>query len=528
MLLSTSFSLDCNSQICFFQLFNQSICHRIADKEEEDSDSTQDLSARQHPEEFSEEDDEEERFVESFFPTSQEETQRHSNKHKEPSGKRPKKSKHSKESRGSSSQKRHSQQRGVLSDTAAQNRQNRRVENSASMSGSAGKRGKSTEKVLQDEIQKLQAQLEENRRNHEVELAQARNSAPRSKKRKGTSGCFHHQVPVNQELADRVAVVAGTNLWRTCKFLADEKQLMSACEIVMTNIPEVAGLVADDNQDKDDNLEAFFHNYGEIIARTINVKRGDVQSGLKKAYEARAATGASMPDPTQLGDVIRRVGLEFDPEDPSKNAENREWFLWYWEHLLPKVGGKNSWGHSIRCYGTISKHTLPDDPKKKYITSSDEALVLVLYENCGQRFPYSADCQKKGLKVDKSHKKYQSRWTDARAGQCKWGGWNLKGRMRYIELRGKISKAKRKEHVQAVEAHALGEIQAKYNIGTRQPAKKKGAKVKDFEGKEEGFATFGVESSDEETEEGEEEGGSSDFEELGDNYQSPPKKAREA
>ena len=455
------------------------------------------------------------------MPASQVETQVHSNKHKHKS-----KSKHKKrDSRGSSSQHSHRHsQRGVLSDTAAQNRQNRRVENSASMSGGAGKRtgSRTLEKQLQAQIAKLKAQIDEREKTYLEELAQVRKSAPKSKRRKHNHGGYATSVPVSTELDERVADVAGSELWRTCKFLADEDQLDQACELVMAEIPEVAGLVEEDNDDREMNIQAFKEHYGETICKVINVKRGDVQSGLKKAYEARVAAGLSVPTPSQLGKVIRRVGLDFDPEDPDKNAEQREWFLWYWEHLLSKVGGKATWGHTIRCYGTISKHAPPDNPKKKYITSSDEALVLVLYENCGQRFPYTAECMAAGTKPDQNHVRYQSRWSNARAGQCKWGGWNLDGRVRYIELRDKISGIKRKhqERVARVEAQALADLQAKYKIGQGQSAKKKGAKLLDFEGKDEGKASFGVESDDET--QGDDDGGS-DFEELGEEYQEPPK-----
>ena len=61
-----------------------------------------------------------------------------------------------------------------------------------------------------------------------------------------------------------------------------------------------------------------------------------MQSGLMKAYLARTLTGAEMPTPKELGQVIRRVGLEFNPKKPEENALAQEFFEWYWEHLLPK------------------------------------------------------------------------------------------------------------------------------------------------------------------------------------------------
>ena len=159
------------------------------------------------------------------MPGSQERTQVHFNKHKrsQSTEKCSKKHKHHREARGSSSQGHRHSQRGVLSDTAAQNRHNRRVENSENMSASAGKRNnKDLSKQLQDQIQKLQEQMEENQRNYQQELAKARKSGQKAKKRRGSSAAYASKVPISAELGDRVAEVAGTELWRTCKFLADE------------------------------------------------------------------------------------------------------------------------------------------------------------------------------------------------------------------------------------------------------------------------------------------------------------------
>ena len=61
--------------------------------------------------------------------------------------------------------------------------------------------------------------------------------------------------------------------------------------------------------------------------------------------------------------------------------------MWNWDKLLPKVAGKANWSQSKRHCGAISSAVHPDDPTKKCITTSDEALVALLCENCGQRFP---------------------------------------------------------------------------------------------------------------------------------------------
>ena len=66
-------------------------------------------------------------------------------------------------------------------------------------------------------------------------------------------------------------------------------------------------------------------------------------------------------------------------------------------------------------------------------------------------------------------------------------------------------------------------LQEKHNIGAK-PAPKENRQVpKDFEGKTESFATFGVESDEETRDEEEEE---SDFEEFEETYRAVPEKKK--
>ena len=331
-------------------------------------------------------------------------------------------------------------------------------------------------------------------------------------------------MPANKALDQMVFETTTKALFRHCKFLVNDEQLFEACEEVMLEIPDLKALASvEDEGQKKANINSFMATYGETICKGINTARTNVQAGLKKAYEARFGRDEVMPSPTQLATVIRRKDLEVDPEDPSKNAQNRDFFMWYWEHLLPKVAGKDAWGHNIRCYGLISTHCPPDSPDTKYINNSDEALVLTLYENCGQRFPYTASCLKSGEKPDIFHPKYQSKWSDSRSGQSKWGGFDLAGRQRFKQLREKIAKAKKKEHVKEVEQAVLDMIQEKHQIGKASAPKKNGPNPRDYEDNEDAIIDWRYDS-DASLESGEDDG--DEIEEFEEVYKQPPKKKR--
>ena len=232
---------------------------------------------------------------------------------------------------------------------------------------------------------------------------------------------------------------------------------------------------------------------------------------MKNAYLDRYHGDASdpikkkMPDPIELGDVILRKDLvlpkkpgdppkrdqylqqeEFDAEKTKYDAkvakykrilQNREWFKWYWTCLLPKVCGNKRWGIPIRNYGLILTHA-PVNSKKKYVTSSDEALVLLLYENCGQRFPYVAKLGKRGkgqklTPVEKKHPEYQSAYSNAQSGQQKWGGWDLESRQRFKEILDHISIARRKPETEALETGILKEIRVEAGLESGDNKKQK-------------------------------------------------------
>jgi hypothetical protein len=143
--------------------------------------------------------------------------------------------------------------------------------------------------------------------------------------------------------------------------------------------------------------------------------------------------------------------------------QNREWFKWYWLALLPKVCGNKRWGATIRQYGLISEHAPIENPNQKYVTSSDEALVMLLMENCGQRFPYLASLPwrkytQKDLADQAKHKLYQSAYSNSKAGSIKWGGWGPDGRKHFSQLMVAIWEACRKKGVRVLELGILKEI----------------------------------------------------------------------
>lgn len=355
---------------------------------------------------------------------------------------------------------------------------------------SSNKSSKSSKLTKQD-FEALQAQLLAMQKENETLKAQKRAPPPKSaSKRRGKRAKTHD---LDKELHEKeIEDFVKNEIWRETKFLANDKELDRVCQEIIDTMPQFLGLRTDDEADKDDNLATFVNVYGGVVCKAINSKRSTVQGSLGKAYQKRYDLGEKMPTVKDLKTVILRHDLEKKaiPEDANEDEaadiraynDRVEWnwqvFDWYWEYLLPCVVGKFAWGHGMRNYCTISRGTYPDDPEKKYITSSDEALTLVLMENCAQRFPFSSKLHADGVtkltEEHKKHPKYQSKYSLDHLGNVQWGGWTTEGRDRYKNLWSVIATNKRKDHVYRVEKAALLRLQAKNNIKTRKTGKTAG------------------------------------------------------
>jgi hypothetical protein len=393
-------------------------------------------------------------------------------------------------------------------------------------------------------IRELQAQLAEMEKQNQVaekeNQDQQRQVDPDPNKRptkKSKQSNYVAKIHVSKDLEARIPEVAGPkgpNLWRTTKFLNGEEDLIKATAQIMGDIPDCKKYLEEPDVNlRAENILAFKETYGHLICKAINDGRNNTQSGLKMAYIERYDDKLPMPDPIQIVLVILREDLELpkkpkepkheDYEDPSlfetartkyetrlakyeeryaEVKQNREWFKWYWLALLPKVCGNKRWGATIRQYGLICEHAPIENPKQKYVTSSDEALVMLLMENCGQRFPYLASLPRqkytqKELAKQAKHKLYQSAYSNSKAGSIKWGGWGPDGRKRFSELMLSIRAARRKKGVRELELGILKEIQKDLDLDKRKDNKRKAPPFASFTSDDEPLIPVCCESDDE-------------------------------
>lgn len=360
----------------------------------------------------------------------------------------------------------------------------------------------------------------------ENKLQEAQIQAAKKSGKSGKRGKYVAKIPMNKELEKKITKLCGAQgptLWRTTKFLNTEDDIYLASKTIMADLPECKKLLEGDPGTVEENILAFLDTYQGAITTGINEQRNNTQTGLKNAYIERYDNKEDMPHPNDLLKVILRKDLAYPikpkeppeadfPGKPDKYAQaknlyeqkmqkylakrkevkkNRDYFKWYWTCLLPKVCGNKRWGVTIRNFGTISGHAPVDTPKKKYVTTSDEALVQVLFENCGQRFPYLASLERKKFTSEekeeqRENSKYTSAYSSANVGQEKFGGWNAAGRKRFYDLCVHIRDVRRNPETLALESEILEEIQAEAGLDKKKDKKRKAPPLLDLS-KTEGF-----------------------------------------
>ncbi len=101
------------------------------------------------------------------------------------------------------------------------------------------------------------------------------------------------------------------------------------------------------------------------------------------------------------------------------------------------------------------------------VTVGLEAILVLMFENCYDKWQYMMEEKMAGRKHDNKHERMETPYMDSLAGQNKYGGWNVAGKRRFKALGDKIHAAqvKKPRHVKMVEEACLARLRAKQNVG---------------------------------------------------------------
>ena len=210
--------------------------------------------------------------------------------------------------------------------------------------------------------------------------------------------------------------------------------------------------------------EVWIGKYKNDVRLAINKQRNYVQQELRDFMmnEFEQGNDLCFPDVEQMEALVLRDNLD-DNTDPATVALFETLFEAYW-HLLAKVSGNSFWNSHKRLHFLISSDGFGDGELGSYdtyVTTSDEAFLLTIWKNCYEKWYAKAMIEREGLEEEEDvEKALETPFTDSRAGQKKFGGWNDQGIKYYNKWHDLIidNRKNNKEYLMDVEKLALARI----------------------------------------------------------------------
>ncbi len=230
--------------------------------------------------------------------------------------------------------------------------------------------------------------------------------------------------------------------------------------------------------------EVWIGKYKNDVRLAINKQRNYVQQELRDYMMNEFAEGNDLyfPNVEEMEKLVLRDNLD-DKTNKVTLAVFEALFDEYW-HLLAKVSGNSSWNTHKRLHFLISSDGFGDGklgPNDTYVTTSDEAFLLTIWKNCYEKWYTKAMVEREGLEVDEDvEKALQTPFTDSKAGQKKFGGWNDEGIAYYNKWHSdiKTNREVNDVYLKAVEQLALARIrkaeELEEEVPAEEPQKQKG------------------------------------------------------
>lgn len=286
----------------------------------------------------------------------------------------------------------------------------------------------------------------------------------------------------NTGYADMVKKKTRKELWRICKFMADEKQERQATEVVLDTLKMREFMLTNDKAKDAVILQKrsdFVGTYSNDCREALNDQRSYVQSQMKKvANKLLAKEEDPLPSIEDIYKVATRI-IPLLPDDPNDTSEEAvaqraeherlmNIFLWYWDDLLPACAGNIYWRDGIRRSQCI---TVANHEGKHCIPASTEAMTAIMYDNCSEKWASMWDKKKEDpeykipkKKEDPDYEEMLPKYSDPAAGQSKYGGWSEEGLLKYSELVPQIKTSRQTTEAAQLERICLQMVKDRYGI----------------------------------------------------------------
>ncbi len=229
--------------------------------------------------------------------------------------------------------------------------------------------------------------------------------------------------------------------------------------------------------------EIWIATYKNDVRQAINNQRNYVHQELHTHMEAifRKGEGSTMPNLEEMQQIVFRDNMD---DECDKNVKDKlcALFIEYWRTLMPKVAGHWSWSPNKREYYLLSFGKQDrEDPEADYLVSpSDEAFLVVLWENCYAKWAYLDECRRNGTQPDPKDPKMITPYSSSKSGQKKFGGWTKEGIEKYDKYLKDIVENRKtnKAFLTALEGDTLAAIRSLEKTQEREDSRKSKKKMK--------------------------------------------------
>jgi hypothetical protein len=288
------------------------------------------------------------------------------------------------------------------------------------------------------------------------------------------------------------------DFFKIAKFIATDTQLENATGIVLDYL-DLKDFQDLEGKELERYRKVWIEAHKEIVRITMNEWRNYIQGELYKLFKLQNSKDGGLdelPTADQILNIAKRSGMKKGAD--ANYDRNMELLVGYWDLMIPKVAGHRDWSPGKRHHLLMSFARRNNNPHESlHVTPSDEAFLVVLWENCYNRWIYEdeksnwTDEQKAADAKAAAEAKAKGKayvpdpravppYTNPKGGVSKYGGWNKAGRKRYREVLDIIIESKKKSYLEAIEKEALALVRAKNNCDEKE-AKRKKAKVVDKE-----------------------------------------------
>ncbi len=237
--------------------------------------------------------------------------------------------------------------------------------------------------------------------------------------------------------------------------------------------------------------EIWIATHKNDVRKAINDQRNYVHQEVHTLIDAlfKKEKGNTLPNLEEMKLIVMRDNMD-DSADKNECAKLTLLFIEHWRTLMPKVAGHWAWSPNKREYHLLSYGMQdPEDLESDYLVSpSDEAFLLVLWENCYKKWTYLDECRKTKEQPNPKDPKMDTPYSSSKSGQKKFGGWTKEGIQKYDQYLKEIvqNRNTNSDFLKSLEDEVLNEIRKIEKTQEREDSrkskkKKSGTKKGDFD-----------------------------------------------